>query len=108
VVSVIAQGRDGEAGIKDIEIWKQVTTWVGGGPATGSMTSPPERAATNSDTATHLPGETVASDRITAHQIRFGDLTGSPATQARVVVWATARTHLGQTVETKRMTLNWP
>jgi hypothetical protein len=49
----------------------------------------------------------VARDRITAHQVRFDDLIGSPVVQARVVVWATVPTYLGQTVETKRMTLNW-
>jgi hypothetical protein len=68
---------------------------------------PVERAAGNTDSVTHLPRETVAPHRITAHQVRFGDLTGSPVVQARVVIWATAPTYLGQTVETKRMTLNW-
>jgi hypothetical protein len=108
VVSVIAQGRDGEAGIKDIEIWKQVTTWVPVGGVPIPNIRAPERAAANSDSAAHSPGETVDSNRITAHQIQFGDLTGSPVVQARVVVWATTRTYLGQAVETKRMTLNWP
>lgn len=109
VVSLLAQGRDAESGIRETRIVTETTTWSAGPGGGEAADGPPQQrvVAQDRDPTAHAPGETVRSNRIVGNQIRFEDLTAG-RTRVRVEVWSTARTYRGHEVASQRIVLTSP
>jgi len=100
VVTLITKATDGESGIKDVQIWMELTIWQG----QASNNPIQNLEASNPDTVTRANGDSAGSSRIVSFNVDFPNILQGN-TDAQAVVWARAINHLDKSIDTPKLTI---